>query len=193
WLNLVVALLLWALIFMFTLWFYPEKNPVYWILLAVFVAVLVLFGLKLKGFLRQMNMLMVSFFALMFSFHTSFYQHMKEYNAPFKAVEYYNEHAKGEEEIHLYKLGARYWEMFFYGRNYGRYYELESDFGRLIQERGDWVFTDEDGKNQLVQQFPDIEMYAYDHRPISGQTPQFLNPKTRASKLKKLYLLHMPR
>lgn len=194
WLNFVIALLFWVLIGMFVFWFYPEKNPVYWILLSVFAIILVLFGLKLKGFTREISMLMVSFFALMFSFHVSFYKHMKAYNAPFKAVEYYNEHAKEGEEIHLYKLGARYWEMFFYGKDYGRYYEEESDFGRLVAEqRGDWVFTDEGGKDQLVKEFPGIEVHGYDHRPISGQTPQFLNPKTRASKLKKLYLLHLPR
>lgn len=194
WLNFVIALIFWVLIFMFVFWFYPEKNPVYWIVLAAFVVILVLFGWKLKGFRREMSMLMVSFFALMLSFHISFYQHMKAYNAPFGAVEYYNEYAKEGEEIHLYKLSARYWEMFFYGKDYGRYYEEESDFGRLIAEqRGDWVFTDEAGKNQLVQEFPNIEVHEYDHRPISGQTPQFLNPKTRASKLKKLYLLHLPK
>jgi hypothetical protein len=64
---------------------------------------------------------------------------------------------------------------------------------RLLEEKKDWVFTDSEGKEQILNILPETEiMGEYDHRSLSQMTFPFLNPATRASKLEKRYLLHLP-
>ena len=69
----------------------------------------------------------------------------------------------------------------------------EDDLPGLIEQKKDWVFTDTTGKDQIINKLPDTKIVAeYDHRSLSQATPRFLNPKTRASKLEKRYLLQLP-
>jgi hypothetical protein len=95
-----------------------------------------------------------------------------------------------KEEIHIYR--ARYWEIFFYAKYPGVYYDEQKKFSDLLQEKGDWVFTDEVGMKEITALLPETKITEFYHRQISRQTPAFLNPKTRQSKLSKLYLLKLP-
>lgn len=190
--NIVLSVAFWLLIGLFVFWIFPEENPWYWVIIGLFVVALLLILLKANGFRKEMGYLTLSFFAFMFSFHFSFYQHMKTFHAPFNAVAFYNEQAKPNEVIHVYRSRARYWEILFYAKYPGVYYNEQKKFSDLLQEKGDWVFTDEIGMKEITALLPETKIEEFNHRQISRQSPAFLNPKTRESKLSKLYLLKLP-
>lgn len=189
-LNVFIALFFWGLIGLFVFWIFPEKRLSYWLLIALYLFAIILATLKTTGLQKQIGVLLVSALAFMFSLNFSFYSYMKTYHAPFQAVEVYNKQMTGNEEIHIYR--ARYWEIFFYAKYPGVYYDEQKKFSDLLQEKGDWVFTDEGGMKEIISYLPESMVKEFNHRQISRQTPAFLNPKTRASKLSKLYLVKLP-
>lgn len=192
-LNWVVVAVLWAIIPLFAGWFFPESRAWYWMIVASLAALLVTFCLKYKGMMRQVAILTVSIITLMLSLHVSFYPRMSEYHSPFHAVKLYNEMVIGDERIHIYRKPARYWEIFFYGKNPGRYYVTPEELPALLENGRDWVFTDAEGMKEITEKLPATEIIRqYDHRSISQMTPKFLMPATRASKLDKMFLLHLP-
>jgi hypothetical protein len=131
--------------------------------------------------------------ALMFSLFFSFYPKMSAYHAPFQVAADFNKKAGPTEQIHLYLKPSRYWEIFFYSEHPGKYFVTKEDLPKLLEEKKDWVFTDTDGKEQILKESPDTEIISeYNHRSLSQMTFPFLNPATRASKLEKRYLLHLP-
>jgi 4-amino-4-deoxy-L-arabinose transferase-like glycosyltransferase len=189
-LNYFIASIFWVAIGLFVFWIYPENRFSYWIIIVVFVLTLIFIILKTNGLTKRVGVLLVSILAFLFSLNYSFYSHMKTYHAPFQAVKIYNKQMTDKEEIHIYR--ARYWEIFFYAKYPGVYYDEQKKFSDLLQEKGDWVFTDEVGMKEITALLPETKITEFYHRQISRQTPAFLNPKTRQSKLSKLYLLKLP-
>jgi len=86
---------------------------------------------------------------------------------------------KDIEEIHIYR--ARYRETFFYASYPGVYYDGQNKFTNILQEKGDYVFTDEIGMKELTTLVPETKIKEFNHRQISRQTPAFQNPKIRQS------------
>jgi 4-amino-4-deoxy-L-arabinose transferase-like glycosyltransferase len=188
--NYFIASFFWAIIGLFVFWIFPENRMTYWLLIGLYFAALIYVILKTSGLQKKVEILLISVLAFLFSLNYSFYPHMKSYHAPFQAVEIYNTQMKNREEIHIYR--ARYWEIFFYAKYPGIYYDEQKEFNDLLQEKGDWVFTDEVGMKEITDLLPETKIKEFNHRQISRQTPAFLNPKTRQSKLSKLYLLKLP-
>jgi 4-amino-4-deoxy-L-arabinose transferase-like glycosyltransferase len=192
-LNLFVQILMWALIGLFVFWFFPEKNGWYWIIILLFIGLIIWSILKYKGISRQVLTLTLTQLALMFSLFFSFYPKMAAYHAPFQVAADFNKKAGPNEQIHLYLKPARYWEIFFYSEHPGKYFMTNEDLPKLLEEKKDWVFTDTEGKDQILNKLPETEIKGeYNHRSLSQMTFPFLNPATRASKLEKRYLLHLP-
>lgn len=192
-LNGIISSLLWCVIFLFTLWLFPEKNPLFWGGLLLIAGLLVWFWRSFTGVHRQIALLTFSLLAFMFSLNASFYPRMMVYHAPVYAVEAFNQEAAPGEEIHCYLPPSRYWEIFFYAKNPGRYYVTEKELPNLLREQGDWVFTDEKGKLQILASAPgSVVAGSYDHSSLSKITLPFLVPSTRDAKLQKRYLIHLP-
>jgi len=191
--NLLIVALLWIIILLFWLWLFPEKRVIFWIGFGAMAILLFYFGQSYKGISRQTALLTVSSLAFMLSLYVSIYPKLMKYHSPFQAVREYNSKAKTGEEIHCYLPPSRYWEIFFYGSDPGRYYVTEQELPALIEEKQDWVFTDEKGKSQIFAKLPEtVVAGTYDHRSMSKITLPFLVPSTRAGKLQKRYLLHLP-
>jgi 4-amino-4-deoxy-L-arabinose transferase-like glycosyltransferase len=192
-LHVIVPVLLWTIIGLFVFWFFPEKNIAYWLCILLFIILILISVLKFSGLTRQIATLSLSNLALMFSLFFSFYPKMAAYHAPFQVAKDFNRLAGKAEEIHLYLKPARYWEVLFYSDHPGKYYMTEDELPRLLEKKKDWVFTDTTGKDEILRKLPDTEVIGeYNHRSLSQMTPLFLNPRTRASKLEKRYLLHLP-
>jgi 4-amino-4-deoxy-L-arabinose transferase-like glycosyltransferase len=193
WLNLLVQILIWTLIGLFVFWFFPEKNVWYWMIIILFTGLIVYSFLKYKGINRQVVTLTITQLMLMFSLFFSFYPKMSVYHAPFQVAADFNKMAGPTEQIHLYLKPSRYWEIFFYSSHPGKYFVTSEDLPKLIEAKKDWVFTDTEGKNQILNILPGTKIIGeYNHRSLSQMTFPVLNPATRASKLEKRYLLHLP-
>ncbi len=192
-LNSVIVFLFWILIGLFVFWFFPENDLRYWLWIALFVGMVLYSILRYQGVSRQIALLSFSLLAFMFSLNYSFYPRAAKYHAPFQVARDYAAYATAEEQIHLYLKPSRYWEIFFYAKNPGKYFPEEKDLPALLRETNDWVFTDTKGKDQIMKSLPETKIVReYHHRSLSQLTPPFLNPATRASKLEKRYLLHLP-
>jgi 4-amino-4-deoxy-L-arabinose transferase-like glycosyltransferase len=192
-LNVLVISVFWIITGLFVFWFFPEKNWLYWLFIVLFGATGIYFFLTNSGLNRQISLLTLTILAFMFSLNFSFYPKVAKYHAPFEAVKIYNEKALPQEEIHLYKRGGRYWEILFYARKPGRYFETTDDLPALLNEQHDWIFADREGKDEILNKLPDTQVIKeFSHRSMSQMTPRFLMPGTRASKLEKRYLLKMP-
>jgi 4-amino-4-deoxy-L-arabinose transferase-like glycosyltransferase len=192
-LNILVGSVFWIITGLFVFWFFPETNWIYWLLILLFVATGIYFFLSYKSLTREISLLTLTILAFMFSLNFSFFPKVAKYHAPFEAVKIYNEKAQPEEEIHLYKRGGRYWEIFFYAKNPGKYFETTDNLQLLLNEQHDWVFADKEGKDEILSKLPDAQVIKeFNHRSMSQMTPKFLMPGTRASKLEKRYLLKLP-
>jgi hypothetical protein len=193
WLNLFVQILIWTLIGLFVFWFFPEKNGWYWLIIFLFTGLIGYSILKYKGITCQILTLTLTQLALMFSLFFSFYPKMATFHAPFQVAEDFNKKAGTGEQIHLYLKPSRYWEIFFYSEHPGKYFVTKDELPKLLEEKKDWVFTDTEGKEQILNKLPETEIIGeYNHRSLSQMTFPFLNPATRASKLEKRWLLHLP-
>jgi 4-amino-4-deoxy-L-arabinose transferase-like glycosyltransferase len=192
-LNVFITCLLWVIIAVFGLWLFPEMKFMVWAGIAIIAGLLYYFWRNYRGISRQIAILALSMMAFMFSLNASIYPRMVQYHSPVHALKDYNEQSAQGEEIHCYLPPSRYWEIFFYASNPGRYYVTEEELPQLLNEKKDWVFTDENGKNQIIGRNPDtIIAGEYDHSSLSKITLPFLIPSTRAGKLQKRYLLHLP-
>lgn len=191
-LHYIVGGSFWILIGLFVFWIYPEDKIGYWLLIGLFVTAVIWVVLRQKSFSREFGVLTISFTAFLFSLFVSFYPHMKTYHAPYQAIAIINRETKNDEQVHLFLPQGRYWELFFYCRNVGKYYETKDDINQLMAHTGDWVFTEQRGVDLILEKEPSARIIEFDHRQIARQTPAFLNPKTRSSKLSKLYLVKLP-
>ncbi len=192
-LNILISCILWAVTLLFCLWLFPEKRILFWAGFMVIAGLLYYFGRNYRGISRQIAVLTLSIMVFMFSLNTSIYPHMMKYHSPIYAVSDFNAKSAKGEEIHCYLTSSRYWEIFFYASNPGKYYVTEKELPRLLNEKKDWVFTDKKGKDQILSKMPDTVIAGeYDHSSLSRITLPFLIPSTRAGKLQKHYLLHLP-
>lgn len=182
----------WLLIGLFVFWIYPENKLSYWLLIGLFMAASIWVLVRLTSYDREFGILTISFTAFLFSLFFSFYPHMKTYHAPYQAIEIVNSETTNDEQIHLFLPQGRYWELFFYCKNVGTYYETADEIDNLMTQSGDWIFTEPKGLKLILEREPSARIIEFEHRQIARQTPAFLNPKTRASKLSKLYLVKLP-
>lgn len=192
-LNIFVSSVIWIIIGLFVFWLFPEKSVLYWLMILIFAVLLFWFAWRYHGLSKQIAVLTITMLAFMFSLNFSFYPNMQKYHSPLYAVKEYNQKAPPGERIHLYKPASRYWDVLFYAKSPGKYYVTKDDLPQLIYESKDWVFTDKEGKNEIMNILPSTKIIGeYDHQSLSKITLPFLNPETRASKLTKRYLLHLP-
>lgn len=192
-LNIILIAVFWMILGLFAIWFFPEKNLVFWLFVIIAAGIGVYFWLTEKGIPRQLELLTLTILVFMLCLNFSFYSKMARYHSPFEAVRVYNEKANPEEELHLFKRGGRYWEILFYAKKSGRYFETSEDLPALLKEKHDWVFADKDGKDEILQNLPQAQIIKeFDHHSLSQITPRFLNPQTRASRLDKRYLIKLP-
>ncbi len=192
-LHYVIGISFWLLIGLFVFWIYPEHKLSYWLLIGLFLAAAIWAFVRQNSFNREFGVLTFSFMAFLFSLFYSVYPHMKTYHAPYQAIEIVNSETSGPEQIHLFLPEGRYWELFFYCKNVGTYYATVDEIDQLMGESGDWIFTGHKGLNLILEREPSARVVEFEHRQIARQTPAFLNPKTRAEKLSKLYLVKLPK
>ena len=191
-LHYIIGIAFWILIGLFVFWIYPEDKLIYWLLLGLFLTAVAWVAIRQTSFNKEFGILAFSFTAFLFSLFFSFYPHMKTYHAPYQAIEIINEETGNMGQIHLFLPEGKYWELFYYCKNVGTYYETVDEIDQLMSETGDWIFTGTKGLKLILDRKPDTRVIEFNHRQIAQQTPAFLNPKTRASKLSKLYLVKLP-
>jgi len=188
-----VALAVVMFLLLITLYVYPEKRLFYWLVYGLLGAGVLYFVFQRLSLRKQILMLVLASSALMFTVNVSMYPSMMQYHTSYDAAKVFNEQAPESATLSIYKNNARYWNIFLYSKSPGRYIITPDDLGYFSGKQGDWIYTSEEGY-QEIEQFglkTKIMKVYEQHRSITGQSIRFLNPKTRASRYREMYLLEL--
>ncbi|MGD9929886.1 MAG: ArnT family glycosyltransferase [Mangrovibacterium sp.] len=188
--HLVVAVLLILLVFPFLLYFFPEKRIWVWFVIAVLMAAFAWLLTWKNNLDKQLAYLFVAISALLFTLNINILPNMARYHSTFEACRVFNEEAGESSKLHIYTEEGRYWDIFLYSENYGRYIVTKEDYQRIKPPANDWLYTGPQGANELAEMHVPVDtVLVMQHRSLSRIVLKFLNPKTRASKLQTRYLL----
>ncbi|WP_423127877.1 ArnT family glycosyltransferase [Gaoshiqia sp. Z1-71] len=190
--HLVIGILLFLLIFPFITYFFQESKIWIWAVVVILAGAFV-YILSWKNSLnKQLSYLLISGSALLFILNTSILPNMGKYHSSFAAVRTFNEETSGKEELHIYTEEGRYWEIFFYSKNYGRYMVTPKDYMENPPAVNDWLYTGPEGLEELEEMNVKVDtVKVLSHRSLSRMSLKFLNPKTRKLKLETRYLLRV--
>jgi hypothetical protein len=141
---------------------------------------------------KQLTSLFLAISIFMFTLNTHILPGLAKYHSPLEACKVFNEQAVEGAKLHIFTEDARYWGIFFYSKNYGRYLVTADDLRAANLPAGDWLYTSAEGLellNELQVTYKLVEEMP--HRSLSRISMKFINPKTRAGKLEKLYLVRL--
>ncbi len=171
---------------------FPEKRIWIWLII-ILLAGAFFYVLTWKNSLnKQLTYLVLAISVFLFTLNTTILPALSKYQSSFEACSIFNEKAKPGEKLHIFTQESRYWEIFLYSKNYGRYMITSEDFKRINPPANDWLFTGREGIKQLTEmKVPVDTMGVFRHNSMTRLPLKFLNPKTRESKLKVRYLLKL--
>ncbi|WP_163714486.1 ArnT family glycosyltransferase [Mangrovibacterium lignilyticum] len=192
WIHLFVGIVFVALVFPFLLYYFPNAKIWVWFVVVVLTGFF-LYSISWKNTLhRQLTSLFLAISIFMFTLNAHILPNLAKYHSPLVACERFNATADSNAKLNIYSEQARYWGIFFYADNYGRYLITEGDFREANLPQGDWLYTSTEGLASLDRMNVPYELISeMDHRSMSRISMKFINPKTRAGKMEKRYLVRL--
>ena len=190
--NLVIGVVLVVIVFPFLTYYFPNAPIWIWLVILVLTAFFV-YTITWKNSLhKQLTNLFLAISIFMFTLNAHILPNLAKFHSPLEACEIFNEQANTQAELHIFTGEARYWGIFFYAKNYGKYLITGEDFKQAQLPVGDWIYTGAEGLEQLNEMNVAYEKIAeLKHRSLSRISMKVINPKTRESKLEKRYLLRL--
>lgn len=185
----LMTIIIWFLAILTVTYFFPTGSLLIWIPISVMLFVLVYSQLKLKSIVCQLIIPpLTAIIVFTFVLNTVFMAGALKYHGPIQASYAYNSLAMYEEKLYTYKYDQ--YETYFYPK---RVSELIPD-EKLHEMSLDglcWVITTSEGLNDIesCSNRKIIEKYDFPYKKLSQISFKFLNPKTRESTLRKIYLL----
>ena len=136
-------------------------------------------------------MLVLAASSILFTINVSMYPGMIQYHTSYDAAKVFNHEAPERVTLSIYGESARYWNLFLYSKSPGKYLLTQDDLKDFASNHGSWIYTSEEGYNEIQQAGIETEVVKVypEHRSLTRQSLRFLNPKTRASRFGKMYLL----
>lgn len=186
-----IAVILVAFLLLITLYVYPEKQFFYWLVYGLFVIGVLYFVFQRLNLQKQILMLVVAASSVLFTINTSMYPSMMKYHTSYDATQVFNREAPEGVTLSIYSEGARFWNLFLYSKSPGRYLLTQDDLQNFEPKAGEWIYTSEEGYEEMKQMGIESEVKKLypQHRSLTRQSLRFLNPKTRASRFGKMYLI----
>ena len=189
-----IAVILVAFLLLITLYVYPEKRFLYWLVYGLSVLAVLYFVFQRLTLKKQILMLVVAASSILFTINVSMYPSMMQYHTSYDAAKVFNREAPEGATLSIYSESARFWNLFLYSKAPGRYLLTQEDLENLKSNHGAWIYTSEEGYKEMQQMGVDAEIKKVypQHRSLTRQSLRFLNPKTRASRFEKMYLVVLP-
>jgi 4-amino-4-deoxy-L-arabinose transferase-like glycosyltransferase len=190
--NLASGIVLFLLSGVFLIFVFPNPNGWIWLVLTLMLGGFI-YVLTWKNSLnKQLTYLVLAISALLFTMKTHILPNLTSYQSGFEACRIFNDQAEDDEQLHMYTMDSRYWEVLLYSKNYGRYIVTPEEFKQINPPANDWIFTGPKGVQQLVDMHVPLDtVQVLHHNSMTSLSLKFLNPKTRSSKLKTRYLLQI--
>lgn len=186
-----IAVILVAFLLLITLYVYPEKRILYWVVYGISVLGVLYFVFQRLNLKKQILMLVIAASSILFTINVSMYPSMMQYHTSYDAAKVFNQEAPEGTTLSIYSESARFWNLFLYSKAPGRYLLTQDDLENFKSNHGAWIYTSEEGYQEMQQMGLDTEVKkVYEqHRSLTRQSLRFLNPKTRASRFEKMYLV----
>ena len=183
-----VCIILWIILFSLCIYFFPSKNIFFWLGITVLLFLFFLTG-KLNNMLsRILLQSVISIVALNFAINVHLFPQIFTYQSVIPACNVFNEKANTGEMLNTYNSEHR--ELFFYAKNPGHFLYDSEDLEICLKRKNDWIFTDDEGLKEIEQSTAKIKLIqSFKHRSLSKLTPGFINPATRAQRLKNMHLI----
>jgi len=182
-----------AIIPFLTLFFFHETSILYWVV-TISIAGSVIYLVLQKGELKkQLLILLLASSALLFTVNYSLLPNMSKFETSLEAAEIFNEKAEPGATLNIYGEKARLWELLFYSDSYGTYLQTREMLEDFLPHPGAWIYTNEPCYNEMQEMRIKMEIVHEftQHKKVTSQSINFLNPKTRASRFQKMYLLKL--
>jgi len=191
-LHVFIGSALLMLPYMFLVWFFPETKILIWVVVLSLTGAFIFVMTWKNSLNKQLTCLLIAISMFMFVLNTNIMPHVSQYHSTFEACRIFNEQAKDNEKLHIYNEEARFWDIFLYSKNYGRYMITPEDFKRISPPVNDWLFTGQEGIKELKEMNVKADTIGIlPFNSMSRMSIKFLNPKTRDAKLKTCYLLRI--
>ncbi len=185
----LVTLLLFALLLVLIVWFFPAVRFLQWLLVAGMI-LFALFARLGKGGRLQRLLVPSLAAALLLNFFINGHVAPQIFadQAPVRAARIFNQVAAEGERLYNYNYDSH--ELFFYGREGAG--QLRNDVGMfaLLKEPGNWILTTEEVVDRMPpDEFPRPDIIPLRHTWINKLGFRYLNPATRPQSYATLYLL----
>ncbi|MDD4107235.1 MAG: glycosyltransferase family 39 protein [Prolixibacteraceae bacterium] len=185
----ITVFLIWTLLFVLCIWFFPAKNFLLWISVSALAFIFFIPGKKgsLKLILRRS---VISIVAVNIAINGHVYPQLFNYQSTIPACEIFNSQAAGDEMLNSYKSEHR--ELFFYAKNPGYFLYNSDDLKECLSHKGTWIYTNDEGLTEIQNLESGIEIIkSFKHRSLSKFTLKFFNPATREQTLKNMHLIRV--
>ncbi|WP_163322240.1 ArnT family glycosyltransferase [Draconibacterium mangrovi] len=172
---------------------FPEKRLWFWGIYGVLYAGLVLMVVKRINLQRQIVMLTFTIAIMLFTVNVNMLPNMLKFHTSIEAAEIFNEKAPENSTLSIYTEQARLWNLFLYSKSPGKYLVEKEDLEAFLPKPGAWIYTSEAGYNDMLEMGLNMNVVKKftEHKPLTGQSARFLNPKTRASRFNTMYLVEL--
>lgn len=183
-----VNIFLWIVLFAMCIYFFPSKNILFWLAVAVLLFLFFLAGKSNNKLNRIIQKSVIAIVALNFALNAHLFPKIFTYHAVIPACEIFNEQAGAGEMLNMYESEHR--ELFFYAKNPGYFLYNSEDLKKCLARKNDWIFTNDEGLKEIEQSTAKVELIqSFKHRSLSKLTPGFINPATREQRLSNMHLV----
>lgn len=190
--HLGIGIILFILTGIFLIYVFPEDRIWIWLVIILLAGSFIYVLTWKNSMSKQLTYLMLAISSILFTMNTNILPNLSKYQSSLEACSVFNANAGPTEKLHIFTPESRYWEIFLYSKNYGRYMVSPSDFKRIAPPVNDWIYTGTEGVKQLAaMRVPVDTVRVFQHNSMTRLSLKFLNPETRASKLKTRYLLKL--
>ncbi|WP_340113491.1 ArnT family glycosyltransferase [Maribellus mangrovi] len=187
----VVAVILLSIIPFMAGFFFPETRILYWIIVAVMAGSAIYLVFRKCDLKKQVLMLLLASSALLFTINYNMLPNMSKYETSIEAASIFNEKAKPGATLNIYGEKARLWELFLYSDGYGTYLQTRQMLEDFLPHPGAWIYTNEPCFHEMQEMGINMEVVHEftQHKKVTSQSINFLNPNKRASRFQKMYLV----
>jgi 4-amino-4-deoxy-L-arabinose transferase-like glycosyltransferase len=188
WVQLFIAIVVYALGFLLCTWAFPMQNVMYWIIALIGIGLTLYFLFRGKnGFETIVLPSLIGIIVLNFLLNSHFYPTLFQFtstNHAAKLVKVSGQAAK------LKSLDYFGYGLDVYSQRTAPNYNSLSELLTSSNEKVVWIFASAKGRNDIMQSGVKIlEEKKLDHFHVSTLSMLFLNPKTRSKEITSNYLI----
>lgn len=189
--NKVVVVLFLVMIPFMSTFFFPETRILYWVIIVILIGSAIYFLFQKTDLRKQVLMLLFASSALLFTINYNMLPNMCKYETSIEAAEIFNKMAEPGATLNIYGEKARLWELLFYSDSYGTYLQTRQMLEDFLPHSGAWIYTNEECYKEMQEMGLNMEV-AHEftnHKKVTSQSINFLNPNKRDSRFQKMYLI----